>query len=82
MPCSARRKSTCRSATITLKEILPKEIFFVTTSELEEMFGQHTERTGIFHCQNKGAVCVMQIGGALSSDGKPHDGRAPDYDGS
>jgi aspartate--ammonia ligase len=24
-------------------------------------------------------VCVMQIGGALRS-GKPHDGRAPDYD--
>lgn len=27
----------------------------------------------------KGAVCIMQIGDVLE-DGKPHDGRAPDYD--
>ena len=29
--------------------------------------------------KDKGAVFLMQIGGALKS-GKPHDGRAPDYD--
>ena len=27
----------------------------------------------------KGAVCIMQIGDVLEN-GKPHDGRAPDYD--
>jgi aspartate--ammonia ligase len=60
--------------------ILPKEIFFVTTQELEDMFPDNTPKEReYFIAKAKGAVCLMQIGGALSS-GEPHDGRAPDYD--
>jgi aspartate--ammonia ligase len=60
--------------------ILPKEIFFVTTQELEDMFPDNTPKEReYFIAKAKGAVCLMQIGGALGS-GEPHDGRAPDYD--
>ena len=60
--------------------ILPKEIFFVTTRELEEMFPDNSPKEReYFIAKAKGAVCIMQIGGDLAS-GKPHDGRAPDYD--
>ena len=63
-----------------IEEILPHDIFFVTTSELEEMFPDNTPREREYYiAKAKGAVCVMQIGGALGN-GKPHDGRAPDYD--
>jgi aspartate--ammonia ligase len=58
----------------------PKEIKFVTTQELEDRWPDLTpkEREDAI-CKEYGAVCLMQIGGALKS-GKPHDGRAPDYD--
>ncbi len=63
-----------------IEEILPHDIFFVTTSELEEMFPDNTPKEREYYiAKAKGAVCIMQIGGALE-DGKPHDGRAPDYD--
>lgn len=60
--------------------ILPKDIFFVTTKELEDMYPDKTpkEREYIIS-KEKGAVCVMQIGDVLGN-GEPHDGRAPDYD--
>ncbi len=60
--------------------ILPKDIFFITTEELEEMFPDNTPKEREYYiAKAKGAVCLMKIGGALG-DGKPHDGRAPDYD--
>lgn len=63
-----------------IEEILPHDIFFITTSELEEMFPDNTPKEREYYiAKAKGAVCIMQIGGALSN-GKPHDGRAPDYD--
>lgn len=63
-----------------IEEILPYDIFFITTKELEEMFPDLTPKEREYAvAREKGAVCVMQIGGALG-DGKPHDGRAPDYD--
>ncbi len=63
-----------------IEEILPHDIFFVTTAELEEMFPDNTPKEREYYiAKAKGAVCIMQIGGALG-DGKPHDGRAPDYD--
>lgn len=60
--------------------ILPKEIFFITTEELLKMYPDKTakEREYLIS-REKGAVCLMQIGNALSN-GIPHDGRAPDYD--
>lgn len=63
-----------------IEEILPHDIFFVTTGELEEMFPDNTPKEREYYiARAKGAVCIMQIGDALGN-GKPHDGRAPDYD--
>ena len=63
-----------------IHEILPKDIFFVTTRELEEMFPDNTPKEREYYiAQAKGAVCIMQIGDKLEC-GEPHDGRAPDYD--
>ena len=62
---------------------VPREVIFVTTQELEDQFPDlHTaqEKETAFHRLHKDkAVFLMQIGGKLRS-GKPHDGRAPDYD--
>ena len=61
-------------------EVLPKDIFFITSQELEDLYPDCTpkEREYII-TKEKGAVCIMQIGGLLKS-GQKHDGRAPDYD--
>lgn len=61
---------------------VPREVLFVTTQELEDRFPalSGAERETAFHREHKDkAVFLMQIGGRLRS-GKPHDGRAPDYD--
>ncbi len=63
-----------------IEEILPHDIFFITTQELENMFPDNTPKEREYYiAKAKGAVCLMQIGGDLES-GKPHDLRAPDYD--
>lgn len=60
--------------------ILPKEIFFITSQELEDLFPDSTPKEREYYITKaKGAVCIMQIGDTLVS-GEPHDGRAPDYD--
>jgi len=63
-----------------IKEILPEEITFITSQELEDKYPNNTpkEREHII-AKLKGAVFIMQIGGAMNS-GERHDGRAPDYD--
>jgi len=59
---------------------LPEEIFFITSQELEDMYPALTPKEREYRItKEKGAVFLMQIGGKLNS-GKPHDGRAPDYD--
>ena len=64
-----------------IEEILPHDIFFVTTQELAEMFPDYTPKEREYYItKTKGAVCLMKIGDTLEADGKPHDGRAPDYD--
>lgn len=63
-----------------IEEILPHDIYFITTSELEEMFPDNTPKEREYYiAKAKGAVCIMQIGDKLAN-GKLHDGRAPDYD--
>ncbi len=63
-----------------IEEILPHDIFFITTQELEDMFPDNTPKEREYYiAKAKGAVCIMQIGDLLNS-GIPHDGRAPDYD--
>lgn len=63
-----------------IEEILPEEISFVTTQELENMYPTDSPRERERKIAKlKGAVFIMQIGGKLLS-GQRHDGRAPDYD--
>ena len=63
-----------------IQEILPKEIFFVTTDELAEMFPDNTpEEREYYIAKAKGAVCVMKIGDVMEN-GEVHGHRAPDYD--
>lgn len=59
---------------------LCEEVTFVTTRELEARWPELTakQREQEITKQHK-TVFLMQIGGPLAN-GKPHDGRAPDYD--
>lgn len=62
------------------EEILPDEITFITSQELEDMYPDKSpkERENAI-AKEKGAVFITGIGGKLKS-GKRHDGRSPDYD--
>ncbi len=63
-----------------IEEILPEDICFLTTQELEDAYPQLTPKEREHQAaKEKKAVFLMQIGDKLAS-GKPHDGRAPDYD--
>jgi len=57
-----------------------RPVRFITTQELEDRYPDLTpkQREDVVS-KEYGIVFLMQIGGALRS-GKPHDGRAPDYD--
>lgn len=59
---------------------LPDDIFFIDSEELRLKYPDLTakEREDAI-CKEYGAVFIMRIGDKLG-DGKPHDGRAPDYD--
>lgn len=59
---------------------LERTVSFITTQELEDMYPAMTpkERENAYLKEHKTAF-IMQIGDKLRS-GKPHDGRAPDYD--
>ena len=64
-----------------LQTKLDSEVSFITTQELEDMYpeletGSQREKA---YVKEHHTACIMQIGGKLRS-GKPHDGRAPDYD--
>ena len=59
---------------------LSREVSFITTQELEDLYPDFTpkERENAYTKEHK-TVCIMQIGDVLAS-GQKHDGRAPDYD--
>ncbi|MDR2038166.1 MAG: aspartate--ammonia ligase [Bacteroidales bacterium] len=59
---------------------LPEQITFIHSEELLDMYPDKTpkEREHLI-TQKYGAVFIIGIGGNLAN-GKPHDGRAPDYD--
>ena len=59
---------------------LERRVSFITTQELEDMYPELTpkQREDAWLKEHKTAF-LIGIGGALRS-GKPHDGRAPDYD--
>ncbi len=73
-------KNTLNMRFPALKSKLSGDVSFITTTELEETYPDLSpkERENAYVREHKTAF-VMQIGGALR-DGKPHDGRAPDYD--
>lgn len=59
---------------------LKREVTFITTQELLDRYPDldgHGRETAA--AKEYGTVFLMNIGGALTN-GKPHDGRAPDYD--
>ena len=62
---------------------LPRNVRFVTAQELEDLYpdlpGGSDRETAYLSDHRDSVVFLMGIGGALRS-GKPHDGRAPDYD--
>ena len=63
-----------------IKCILPENIKFITSQELldrwPDLSPKEREKEAV---KEYGAIFLMQIGDKLSN-GKPHDGRAPDYD--
>ena len=62
---------------------LPRNVRFVTAQELEDLYpdlpGGSDRENAYLSDHRDSVVFLMGIGGALRS-GKPHDGRAPDYD--
>ena len=63
-----------------IETILPDEIFFITSQELEDRYPDLTPKEREYTItKEKGAVFIMQIGGVLAS-GERQDGRLPDYD--
>ena len=63
-----------------LPSTLSREVSFVTTQELEDMYPTLStkERENVYLKEHKTAF-IMQIGDKMKS-GERHDGRAPDYD--
>ena len=64
----------------SLRGKLEREVYFITTQELEDLYPDLTpseRETAI--CREHHTVFLMQIGKTLKS-GIKHDGRAPDYD--
>jgi len=63
-----------------IKPVLPEDITFIHTEELQmeypDLLPQEREKEA---AKKYGAIFIIGIGGTLA-DGKPHDGRAPDYD--
>ncbi len=64
----------------TLTHNLPDEITFISTKELEQEYPHLTRKEReVAAAKKHGAIFLYRIGWPLS-DGKPHDGRAADYD--
>ena len=77
--CATNDRLHVRYPQLTAK--LDQEVSFITAQELEDRYPElptGSQRENAYVREHKTA-CVMQIGGKLRS-GKPHDGRAPDYD--
>jgi len=60
--------------------VLPDHIEFITSQALEDQYPDLTPKEREYEAAKlHGAIFIEQIGNKLAS-GKPHDGRAPDYD--
>ena len=59
---------------------LDRNVSFVTSQELEDLYPALTPKEREYrYVRAHPTACILQIGAPLRS-GKPHDGRAPDYD--
>lgn len=78
--CICRTEFHIASRYSNIRPVLPEKIHFVTAEELCRCWPEvdPRERENLV-CAEHRAVFIAGIGGNLS-DGKPHDGRAPDYD--
>lgn len=73
-------KEVCQRYRQLPRPFLPDQIHFIYSEELEERYkdlSPQGREDAI--CREKGAVFIIGIGAKLKS-GKPHDGRAADYD--
>jgi aspartate--ammonia ligase len=60
--------------------VLPEEIHFIHSEDLEAQYPKLTPKDREHEaCKKYGAIFIIGIGGDLKG-GKPHDGRASDYD--
>ena len=66
-----------------IKATVPRQVLFITTQELADLYPDlekgSDKETALLKEHKDSAVVLMQIGCKLKN-GKPHDGRAPDYD--
>ncbi len=63
-----------------IKPCLPQKIYFIHSEELRQLYPNLDAKGREYEISKKHkAVFIIGIGGKLS-DGKKHDGRAPDYD--
>lgn len=78
--CSAQSTLRAVFPQLSVLPLVDSKISFITTQELEDLYPDLTakERENTYVKEHP-STFLMQIGGALRS-GKPHDGRAPDYD--
>ena len=80
MKALCKTQETLSNQFSCLERYLPEQISFVTSQQLEDEYPSLSPKEREDAAAKKyGAVFIMQIGGALKS-GRPHDGRAPDYD--
>ena len=70
----------CERYAGVIEPFLPEEIHFIHSEDLLEMYpGMSAKEREDAICRKLGAVFIIGIGAPLA-DGKPHDGRSPDYD--
>ncbi len=75
-----RTEYTVNEYYTVLRPTLPHDITFFHSEELLKMYpGLDPRQRETEAARKYGAIFVTGIGGVLA-DGKPHDGRAPDYD--
>lgn len=75
-----RTEYTVTECYSVFRPVLPHDITFFHSEELLEMYpGLDPRQRETEAARKHGAIFVIGIGGVLA-DGRPHDGRAPDYD--
>ena len=78
--CATELNLRARFPELDCLPIHSNSVTFITTQELLDLYPDRTpkERENAF-VREHGTTFIEKIGGVLT-DGKPHDGRAPDYD--